>query len=89
MRMYQGFAQPAVAFGGLTPFALASTFVVSGAYAGPGGQVAMGGELVHINADLDDNGLDCFSIQPHDGVEQLHLVLERDRAYGYLLGMSQ
>src|ERR1051326_3277351 len=64
-----GRPQPGVATTGPARTSLAGRLVVAGTKAGPGGEVLVGGEAAHVDADLGDDGLCAAPTQAGDGVD--------------------
>ena len=70
----QGSAQPPVAVTGLARFAFPGGLVMSGADAGPGGQMPGGAEAAHVGAGLGDDDLGDGLADAGDGLELVALA---------------
>jgi hypothetical protein len=55
---------------------LAGTIVIPGAQAGPGGEMAVAREPIHVDTDLGYEDFRCTLIDTGNGIEALHRVRE-------------
>src|SRR5512132_3121823 len=76
-RLGQGGVEPLGAVTGCARAAFAGGAVVAGVLAGPAGEVARGGETVHVDADLGDDHLGGAPLDAGDRAEQLNRGGER------------
>jgi len=72
-------AQVRVAFAGASRAPLAGRLVVAGADPGPAGGVAVGGQPVHVGAELGDDHLAVAGREAGDRAQKLSLARERER----------
>ena len=82
-------AQVGVAFAGVSGAPLAGGLVVGGADCGPAGGVAVGGEPVHVGAELGDDYLAVAGPDPGDRAQKLNLLRERGQSLLDLLGQRR
>src|SRR5919199_5669043 len=81
----EGHTQPGVALAGLATQAFASALFITGAHAGPRGEMGSAREAAQVGADLSQQYFGGAASDPRDAIQTVDLVLKRLQPVGYLL----